>query len=145
MRPPLVSRKLTPLATSIALPPPTATRMSARRARATAIAASTSRSVGLASTSMTAAASSPPSRGESPHELEGAGAEQEVDDAALVRLEPVEFDRRDRPEVEPVDVDGVDQLPLPLLVLRDCRAHQRRPDRLQHLLLRALHHRAERE
>src|SRR5262249_48613830 len=68
--------------------------------------------------------------------LKGAGAEQEIDDVALVRLQPVELDRRDRPEVQPVDVRRIDELPLPFLVVGDDAAHQRRPDRLQHLLLR---------
>src|SRR5262249_30804378 len=44
--------------------------------------------------------------------LQGARAEQEVDDTPLVRLQPVELDRRDGPEVQPVDVGGVEQLAL---------------------------------
>src|SRR5688500_16546002 len=41
--------------------------------------------------------------------LEGALAEQEVDDAALVGLEPVQLDGRNRADVQSVDVDRVDQ------------------------------------
>ena len=41
--------------------------------------------------------------------LERAGAEQEVDDVAFVRLKPVQLDRRDRPDIQPIDVDGVDE------------------------------------
>ena len=44
------------------------------------------------------------SGGKRAFKLERAGAEQEVHDAALVRLQPVELDRRDRPDVQPVDV-----------------------------------------
>src|SRR6266536_5059404 len=42
--------------------------------------------------------------------------EQKVHDVSLVRLEPVQLDRRDRTDVEPIDVGGVYQLALPLLV-----------------------------
>ena len=45
------------------------------------------------------------------------GAEQEIDDVAFVRLQPVQLDRRDRPEVQPVDVRRVEQAALELLVL----------------------------
>ncbi len=44
--------------------------------------------------------------------LIGAGAEQELDDVPFVRLQPVELDRGDRSDVEPVDVRGVGQGPL---------------------------------
>ncbi len=44
--------------------------------------------------------------------------EEEVDDAALVRLEPVELDGGDRTDVQPVDVDGVEKPPLELRVRR---------------------------
>ena len=66
-------------------------------------------------------------------QLVGPGAEQEVDDVAFVRLQPVELDGGDRADVEPVDVDGVGQLRLPLLVLGDRRADQRRADLREHL------------
>src|SRR5688572_14436362 len=39
--------------------------------------------------------------------LEGAGAEQEVHDVAFVGLEPVERDRRDRADVQAIDVRRV--------------------------------------
>src|SRR5687767_2283415 len=70
--------------------------------------------------------------------LERPGPEQEVHDTPLVRLEPVQLDRRHRPQVEPIDVDRVDQRPLELPVVGDRRANERRPDFLQHLLLWAL-------
>ena len=49
--------------------------------------------------------------------LERARAEQEVDDVAFVRLEPVELNRRHGAEVQAIDVHRVDQLP-PELGLR---------------------------
>src|SRR5678815_4571126 len=71
--------------------------------------------------------------------LERALAEQEVDDAPLVRLEPVQLDRRDRPDVQPVDVHRVDQRPLELRVAGHGAGDQRRADLFQHLFLRAFH------
>ena len=41
--------------------------------------------------------------------LERPRAEQEIDDVAFVRLQPVELDGRHRTEVEPVDVHRVDE------------------------------------
>ena len=38
------------------------------------------------------------------------GAEQEVDDVAFVRLQPVEGDRFNRADIKPVDVGRVEQL-----------------------------------
>src|SRR4051794_32559725 len=64
--------------------------------------------------------------------------EQEIDDASLMRLQPVELDRRDRSDVQPVDVRRVDQRSLELLVFRYRRANQRRPNLFKHLLLGAL-------
>src|SRR5262245_16576179 len=233
MRPPLVTRKLAPLATSMALPPPTATSRSAAWRRATAAAASTCRAVGFSSTPSKTATSSPaspsactarcgwpassspgsvtsrarrppssrassPSRAIAPAskitrpsgtksngggsaaarprgllsvgvgrwdiamrllgglgrvtgsdadrllvELERPGPEQEVHDAPLVRLQPVQLDRGDRADVQPVDVDRVHQVALELLVGGDRRADQRRADPGQHLVLRALDDRDE--
>src|SRR5205807_268565 len=60
--------------------------------------------------------------------LEGPGAKQEIDNTALVRLQPVQLDGRQRSEVQPVDVGGLRQGPLELGILRDGAAHQRRPD-----------------
>ena len=71
--------------------------------------------------------------------LERARAEQEVDEVAFVRLQPVQADRRDRPDVQAVDVRGVESAGAGASgVVGDRRADQRRPDRLQHLVLRAL-------
>src|SRR5438445_10667156 len=68
--------------------------------------------------------------------LKRTGPEEEVDDASLVRLQPVELDRLERAEVEAVDVDRVGQGPLELRILGHGRAYQRRADLLQHLFLR---------
>src|SRR5262249_14173077 len=78
-----------------------------------------------------------------PRVLERAGAEEEIDDAALVRLQPVELDRRHRADVQPVDVNRVDELALPLAVVGDGAAHEGGADGCEHLLLRALHDRRE--
>src|ERR1700722_12807827 len=56
--------------------------------------------------------------------LEGAGAEQEVDDVAFVRLQPVEGDRFYRADVEAVDVRRVEQLAGEFRILGDARADQ---------------------
>ena len=49
--------------------------------------------------------------------LKRARPEQELDDIAFVRLQPVELDRRNRSDVEPVDMLRVDQRPLELRIL----------------------------
>lgn len=72
--------------------------------------------------------------------LKRPGAEQELHYVALVRLQPVELDGRDWPEVQPVDVCRIDQLPLELLVVCDCGADECGTDPLQHLVLRAPDH-----
>jgi hypothetical protein len=40
--------------------------------------------------------------------LEGTSTEQEVHDVSFVWLEPIEFDGRDRAEIETVNMHGVD-------------------------------------
>src|SRR5213078_842336 len=57
---------------------------------------------------------------------------------SLRGAEPVELDGRDRAEVEPVDVHGVQQRPAKLRLVRDGRADQRRADAVEHLLFGAL-------
>src|SRR4051812_26107475 len=51
--------------------------------------------------------------------LEGTRAEQEIDDVAFVGLEPVELNRRNRTEVEAIDMDRVDQAPAEVRVIGD--------------------------
>src|SRR5687768_11225101 len=75
--------------------------------------------------------------------LQRSGPEQEVDDASFVRLQPVEARGRNRADVQPVDVRGVDAPLDELLVVGDRCAHQRRADLLKHLILRALDDRGE--
>src|SRR5713101_602996 len=77
--------------------------------------------------------------------LERPGTEQELDEVAFVRLQPVQLRGRHRPEVEPIDVHGVDETAAKRGVAGDGAAHQRRADRVQHLRLRALDDRDERE
>src|SRR5262249_41836130 len=77
--------------------------------------------------------------------LEGAVPEQEVDDVAFVRLQPVEGDRLQRADVEPVDIRRVQKLLREFRVLRNRRADERLADRAEHLLLWAVDHRHERK
>src|SRR5688500_15420465 len=72
------------------------------------------------------------------HRLEGPRPEQELDDVAFVRLHPVQAGRRHRPEVEAIDVDGVEQLAPQARRARQRRTHERRTDRFHHLRLGAL-------
>src|SRR3954471_3151016 len=58
--------------------------------------------------------------------LERARAEQKIDDVAFVRLEPVELNRRDRTEVQPVDVHGIDEPAPKVRVIGDRAADKRR-------------------
>src|SRR4051812_25578075 len=60
--------------------------------------------------------------------LERARAEQKIDDVAFVRLEPVELNRRDRTEVQPVDVHGIDEPTPKVRVIGDRAADKRRSD-----------------
>src|SRR5207244_3329349 len=41
--------------------------------------------------------------------LERTGAEQKLHDVSFVRLEPVELNRRDRTQIQTIDVHGVDE------------------------------------
>src|ERR1700677_1363908 len=66
--------------------------------------------------------------------------EQKLDNIALMRLQPVELQRRDRSQIQSIDLRGVDQSSLPLRVLRDGATHQRGTDIFEHLLLRTLDH-----
>ena len=68
-----------------------------------------------------------------------------VDDAALVRLQPIQSGGGDRPDVQAVDVRGVGQLANEFLIVCDRRADQCVIDFLEHVRLRALHDRGERE
>ena len=73
--------------------------------------------------------------------LESAGAEQEIDDVALVRLQPVERDRLHRSDVEPIDVGGIEQRLRELGVLCDAAANQRLVNLFDHLILWAIDNR----
>ena len=68
------------------------------------------------------------------------GPEQEVDDVAFVRLQPVQLNRRHRTKIEPIDVHGIDQLAAESLIAGDGAADERWPDRRNHLFLRTLDH-----
>ena len=70
--------------------------------------------------------------------MEGAVAEEEVDDVAFVGLEPIEGDCFDGAEVEAVDVDGVEEFLRELLIVRQRGADECRADRFEHVFLRAI-------
>src|SRR5262245_50339113 len=72
--------------------------------------------------------------------LEGSGPEEKFHDVSFVRLQPIELDRRDGPQVQAVDVRRVYELALEALVVRNGGADERCSDSLQHLVLRAAHH-----
>ena len=74
------------------------------------------------------------------HGLKCPGTEQELYNIAFMWLKPVELDRRNRADVQAVDLMRVDQLALPFPVLGDGAAYQRLADLPQHLLLRTLDH-----
>src|SRR5437588_6608156 len=68
-------------------------------------------------------------------ELKRPCPEEEIHNAPLVWLQPVQLDGRDRTQIEPVNMNGIRQRPLELLVLGNRRTDERRSDRLEHLLL----------
>src|SRR5437660_11695245 len=68
---------------------------------------------------------------------------QEIDDAAFVWLHPVQLNRLERAEIEPVDVDAIGRGALELGVVGDRRANERRSDVCALLLLPAFPHGAD--
>ena len=70
--------------------------------------------------------------------LECPRSEQEIDDVAFVRLQPVELQRFNFANIQPVDVRGVNQFLRKRIVFRDAGADQRVVNLLLHLILRAL-------
>ena len=77
--------------------------------------------------------------------MEGAVAEEEVDDVAFVGLQPVEGDGFYGADVQTVDVGRVDQVAGPFGVGCEGRANERGADFLKHVCLRAFHHGGEGE
>src|SRR5579864_4799032 len=77
--------------------------------------------------------------------LKRARPEQELDDVAFVRLEPVELNGRDRTEIQSIDVNRIHQRAPEFGPARDRTTDQRWPDLLEHLRLRAVHDRDEPE
>ena len=67
-------------------------------------------------------------------------SKQEFHNVPLMRLQPVELDGRYGPQVQPVDMRRIHQLPLELFVESDCAGHERRADSFQHFVLRAPDH-----
>ncbi len=64
-------------------------------------------------------------------------AEEKLDDVALMRLQPVQFEGGEGADIQTVDVRCIDQLSLPLLILSNSAADQRRTNLLEHLFLGA--------
>src|SRR5258708_7323099 len=81
------------------------------------------------------------SKSESIRRLKRPGAEEEIDDVSLVRLQPVQLDGGDRADVQTINVGRTYQLALPRLVVGNRGTDQGLADLLEHLLLRTLHHR----
>src|SRR5439155_26813388 len=77
--------------------------------------------------------------------LKSPSAEQEVYDVPFMRLKPVKLNRRERSDVEAIDVRSVDQSALKLLVFGDGGANEGGTNRIEHFFLRALHDGHERE
>src|SRR5688572_15797373 len=71
--------------------------------------------------------------------------EQKIHDAPLMRLKPVQLHRRNRADVEPVDVTRIQKFTTELGILGDSRAHECRPNLGQHLILRTFDDRRERK
>src|SRR5262249_3544113 len=71
--------------------------------------------------------------------LEGSRPEEEINDVAFVRLQPVQLDRRYRSDVQPVDIRRVEERALKSPVRSDRRADESRSDGVDHLVLGALH------
>lgn len=69
--------------------------------------------------------------------LKGAFAEEKVDDVAFMWLQPVEGQRFDFADVEPINIRGIKQLSLEAFIVSDRRADQRRADATDHFRLRA--------
>lgn len=57
--------------------------------------------------------------------LKRAIAEQEVDDIALVRLQPVQSTRRNRTDIQTINMPSINKVRDPLVVVRDGCAHER--------------------
>lgn len=57
--------------------------------------------------------------------LEGAVAEEEVDDIAFVWLEPVEGTGGDRADIESIDIAGIDEIADPGLIFCDGGSDER--------------------
>ena len=70
---------------------------------------------------------------------------KEFDDVPFVRLQPIELDRRNRPQVQSIYLCRINKLPLELLVIRDGAAHEGGADLFQHVVLGAAYHGHERE
>src|SRR5262245_47921868 len=72
--------------------------------------------------------------------LKRSGPEEEFHNVPFVRLQPIELDRRDRRQVQAIDVCSVYKPALETPVARDGRPHKSRSDPIQYLVLRAADH-----
>lgn len=77
--------------------------------------------------------------------LEGAVSKEKLDQVSFVRLQPVQLDRLDPANVQPVDVIRIEQLLAELGIFRDRSADQCGANGLDHLILWAFNNRSERE
>src|ERR1041385_1384757 len=72
--------------------------------------------------------------------LKGSGPEKELNDVSFVRLKPIELNSRHRSKIQPIYMRRIDELLLELLIISNRTAHERRPNALQHFVLRTLDH-----
>ena len=71
--------------------------------------------------------------------LECTIAEQEVDDIAFMWLQPVQRTRRNRSDIQPIDVPSVHKFRDPFVIIRDRCANESRTNLTQHLVLGTFH------
>src|SRR4029077_13998495 len=76
--------------------------------------------------------------GDTLRQLPGPAAIQEINKGSFLWVPPVELRGGDGTEVQAVDVGGVDQFAVEVIVARDGRGDQRGADRGQHFFLRAV-------
>ena len=80
-----------------------------------------------------------------PLRLKSSRAVKKINKIVLMRLEPIEFDGGQRPQIQPVDMRRIDQFALERFIFGNCRYDERTTDICQDLILRTFDHGYERE
>ena len=73
-----------------------------------------------------------------PLRLKSSRAVKKINKIALMRLEPIEFDGGQRPQIQPVDMRGIDQFAPKRFIFGDCRYDERTTDICQDLIRRKI-------